>query len=266
LEMVGVGVAVILGLLFGSFANVPIYRWPRDGTVGAPPRSVCPSCGEPIRALDNLPVVSWLVLRGRCRSCSAPIPARYPFVEALMGALFGVTAWVYGFTAFTLVALVFVWSAVVASIIDLEHRIIPNRLTLRLPLILLPLLVLTAALDDAWNDLLRSVITGVAIPAVMLGLSELFRLLRGKQGIGMGDIKFAISVGLVVGYLGGWHIVVFAYSTIFSAAVIVLGLLLAKRTNLAARIPFGPYLAVGALIAVLLGDPAVALVRRFLGV
>ena len=232
--------AVVLGLLFGSFANVPIHRWPRGGTIGEPKRSVCPSCGE-------------------------PIAVRYAVVEALMGLLFGATLLVYGLDPLVPAALVFVWSAVVASVIDLEHRIIPNRLTLRLPLVLLALLVVPAALDDAWGNLLRALVVGIAIPAVMFGLSELFRLVRGKQGIGMGDVKFAISIGLVVGYLGGWHIVVFAYATIISAMLIVLGLLLARRASLATRIPFGPYLAMGALIALLLGDPAVALVQRVLG-
>ena len=182
-----------------------------------------------------------------------------------MGLLFGVTLLAYGFDPLVPAALVFVWAAVVASAIDLEHRIIPNRLTLRLPLVLLPLLVFPAALDDAWGDLLRAVIVGVALPAVMFGLSEAFRLLRGKQGIGMGDVKFAISIGLVVGYLGGWHVVVFAYATIISAMLIVVGLLLVRRASLATRIPFGPYLAIGALIALLLGDPAVDLVQRVLG-
>ena len=182
-----------------------------------------------------------------------------------MGLLFATTLWVYGLDPFVPAALVFVWSAVVAGVIDLEHRIIPNRLTLRLPSILVPLLILPAAIDGAWRDLIRALIVGVAIPAVMFGLSELFRLLRGKQGIGMGDVKFAISIGLVVGYLGGWYVVVFAYATIISAMVIVVGLLLARRASLATRIPFGPYLAIGALIALLVGDPAVELVQRVLG-
>ncbi len=265
MEWVAVAVATVFGALFGSFANVPIHRWPNGGTVGQPARSQCPACDAPIRPRDNIPVVSWLLLRGRCRDCGAAIPARYALVEALMALLFGAAVLVHGLAVYSLVALVFVWSAVVASVIDLEHRIIPNRLTLRLPLVLLPLLAVDAVLVGDVRSLIRAVIAGVAIPGLMLGLSELFRLTRKKQGIGMGDIKFAISIGLVVGYLGGWYLVVFAYGTIFSAALIVIALLVARRTNLAARIPFGPYLAVGALIALLLGDPAVNVVRGFLG-
>jgi leader peptidase (prepilin peptidase) / N-methyltransferase len=257
--------AVVLGLLVGSFANVPIYRWPRGGTIGEPRRSACPLCKEPIRAVDNIPVFSWIILRARCRNCGEPIAVRYALVEALMGVLFGLTVWVYGLDVLVPALLVFVWSAVVASVIDLEHRIIPNRLTLRLPFVLLPLLVLPAAFNGAWPALLRAVIVGIALPGSMFALSELFRLVRGQHGIGMGDIKYAISIGLIVGYLGGWYVVVFAYATIIAAAVIVFGLVLSRRAGLATRIPFGPYLAIGALVAILAGDPTVSFVRSALG-
>jgi leader peptidase (prepilin peptidase) / N-methyltransferase len=255
----------VLGLLVGSFANVPIHRWPTGGTVTEPRRSACPSCGDPIRAVDNIPVVSWLILRGRCRTCGATIPARYLIVEATTGALFLVAALVWGLEPVLPALLVFTWSAVVATVIDLEHRIIPNRLTLRLPFILVPLLVFAAALDDAWLDLRRAVIAGVAVPLVMFLLSELFRLLRGQSGMGMGDVKYAISIGLVVGYLGGLHLVVWAYGSIVSAVVIAVGLMFTGRAKLASRIPFGPYLAIGAMLAILAGEPLTDWLRAYLG-
>lgn len=266
MDILIVVLAGIVGLVLGSFANVPIYRWPRGGTVTAPRRSVCPACDEPIRATDNLPVVSWIALKGRCRHCGAPISARYLVVEVVTGALFASTAVVWGLVPLLLPLLVFVWALVVATAIDLEHRIIPNRQTYRLPLVLLVLLVLAAALDDAWRDLVRGLITGIAIPGVMFLLSELFRLLRGKAGMGMGDVKLAVSIGLVVGYLGGLEIVVFAYGTVISAVIIAIGLMLAGRARLASRIPFGPYLAVGSLLVVLAGDPLTDLVRSYLGI
>ena len=190
---------------------------------------------------------------------------RYPLIEAVTGALFGAVAWVWGLDPLLPVLLVFTWSLVVATVIDLEFRIIPNRLTLRLPLVLLPLLVGAAAFDGAWSDLRRGLIAGIAVPGAMLLLSEAFRLLRGQAGIGMGDIKLAISLGLVVGYLGGLELVVFAYGTILSAVVIAIGLMVAGRAKLASRIPFGPYLAIGALLPVLAGDVLTALARRVLG-
>ncbi|MFU8840029.1 MAG: prepilin peptidase [Nitriliruptoraceae bacterium] len=257
--------AVLLGLVLGSFANVPIHRWPAGGTVSNPKRSACPSCGTQIRVRDNLPVVSWVLLKGRCRDCQAPISPRYFVVEVVTGVLFGLVAWVWGLDPLLPALLVLTWSLVVATVIDLEHRIIPNRLTLRLPFVLLPLVALAAALDAAWGSLLRGVIWAVGLPAIMFGLSELFRLLRGQVGIGMGDIKLAISLGLVLGYLGGLELVVFAYATILSAVVIAVVLLLLGKAKLASRIPFGPYLAVGTMVVILFQDPAVGLVRGVLG-
>jgi leader peptidase (prepilin peptidase) / N-methyltransferase len=258
-------VSISLGVVLGSFANVPIHRWPRGDTVGEPKRSACTTCGEPIRLLDNIPVASWLLLGGRCRSCDASISVRYLLVEVLNAALFGATAWVWGLDVLLPALLVLVWSLVVGSIIDLEHRIIPNRLTLRLPLVLLPLLVGAAAIDGAWADLVRALIAGIAVPGVMLLLSEGFRLVRGQAGIGMGDVKLAISIGLVVGYLGGLELVVFAYATIIAAVIIAIGLMLMGRAKLASRIPFGPYLAIGALVAILAGGPLTHWLRGYLG-
>lgn len=260
-----VGFSLVVGLVVGSFANVPIHRWPRGGTVAAPRRSVCPSCGQQLAAKDNVPVLSWLVLRGRCRACGATISARYLVVEASMGVLFGATAAVWGFDPLLPALLVFVWALVVATAIDLEHRIIPNRLTYRLPFVLLPLLVVATVADGDWHDLIRAAIAGIGVPAIMFGMSEAFRLLRGKPGMGLGDVKLAVSIGLVVGYLGGMELVVFAYGSVVSAVVIAVALMALGRARLASRIPFGPYLAVGSLLVVLAGDPLTDLARGLLG-
>ncbi len=117
-----------------------------------------------------------------------------------------------------------------------------------------------------WADLRRAVVAGLAVPLAMLALSELFRLLRGVAGIGMGDIKLAPSIGLVVGYLGGGELVVWFYATAVSAVVVAVGLVLAGRAKLATRIPYGPYLALGALTAILAGEPLAAAGARWLGV
>ena len=265
MDVVVVVLAVVLGLLTGSFANVPIHRWPRGGTVTSPKRSACPSCEAPIAPRDNVPVLSWLLLRGRCRHCGAPIAARYVIVEATTAVLFGLIAWRVGTDPLLPALLVFAWALVVATAIDLEHRIIPNRLTYRLPFVLLPLLIVDAALDGAWADLRRGVIWSIGVPAVMFAVAELFRLLRGQVGMGMGDVKLAISIGLVVGYLGGIQLAVFAYATMATSVVVVVVLLAARRARLASRIPFGPYLAVGALVPVLAPSGGAGLVRRLLG-
>jgi leader peptidase (prepilin peptidase) / N-methyltransferase len=255
----------LMGLIVGSFANVPVHRWPRGGSVTEPKRSACPVCGTLIAARDNIPVVSWLLLGRRCRSCAEPISARYAVVELTTGILFGAVAWVWGLDPLLPALLVFTWSLIVATAIDLEHRIIPNRLTYRLPFVLLPLLVFAAWLDDAWLDLRRGVIAGLAIPLVMFLLSELFRVLRGQSGMGMGDVKLAVSIGLVVGYLGGMELLVFAYGSVITAVVVAVVLMLTGRAKLASRIPFGPYLAVGAMLPVLAGPATTNFVRGFLG-
>jgi leader peptidase (prepilin peptidase) / N-methyltransferase len=255
----------LLGLVLGSFANVPIHRWPRGASVSEPKRSACPACGALIAPRDNIPVVSWLLLKRKCRNCEAPISARYAVVELTTAVLFGAVVWVWGLAPPVPALLAFTWSLVVATAIDLEHRIIPNRLTYRLPFVLLPLLVFAAWMDDAWLDLRRGVIAGVAIPLVMFLLSEVFRVLRGQSGMGMGDVKLAVSIGLVVGYLGGVELVVFAYGSVIAAVVIAVGLMLAGKARLASRIPFGPYLALGAMLPILAGPATTSFVRRVLG-
>ena len=256
--------AAVLGAVFGSFANVAIHRWPRQLSVVSPP-SACPACGTPIRPIDNIPVASWLILRGRCRSCAAPISARYPLVEIAVATLWALVALVHGPVWHLPALLVLAWALVVASAIDIEYRIIPNRLTYRLAPVLLVLLASAAALDQRWGSLVRALIAGVALPLGLFALAEGFRLVRGKRGMGMGDVRLAVSLGLVLGYLGGWEIVIGLYAAIGSAVVVVAGLMLTGRATLASRIPFGPYLAVGTLTAVVAGAPLERVVTRWLG-
>ncbi|MDQ4131403.1 MAG: prepilin peptidase, partial [Actinomycetota bacterium] len=130
---------------------------------------------------------------------------------------------------------------------------------------LLALLVAAAALSGNWSALRRGVIVGLALPLGMFLLSETFRLIRGQVGMGMGDVKLALSLGLVLGYLGGWQVVIALYATVIVAAVVAVGLIAAGRVKLASRIPFGPYLATGTLVAILTGEPLERLVSRWLG-
>ncbi|GGI07359.1 prepilin peptidase [Egicoccus halophilus] len=264
--VVVVGLAGLLGLALGSFATVAIHRWPRGAAVTEPKRSACPTCGAMVAPRDNVPVLSFLLLRGRCRACGAGISPRYAVVELTTALLFAAVTWVWGWHPLLPALLVFVWALVVATAIDLEHRIIPNRLTYRLPFVLLPLVVLAAALDGDWAALRGGVIWALVVPAVMFTFAELFRLVRGQAGMGMGDVKLAVSIGLVVGNLGGVHLVAFAYATIGAAVVVVVGLLVSGRARLASRVPFGPYLAAGSLVVVLAPDASATAVRTVLGV
>jgi leader peptidase (prepilin peptidase)/N-methyltransferase len=248
-----VAVVAAFGLLFGSFANVAIHRWPRGGTVATPRSSTCPACGHELHPRDNVPVVSWLALRGRCRYCRAPVHWRYPVVEVVTAVLFAAVAAVHGWTGLLPALLVVTWSCVVATAIDLEFRIIPNRMTFPLAPVVLALVVVAGWIDGAFDDVVRAVAAGLGVPLVMFLLSWGFELLRGKAGIGMGDIKWAPSLTLVVGYLGGWELVGWFYATIISAGVVAIGLVVAGRAKLASRIPYGPYLAVGTMTVILAG-------------
>ncbi|HEX2027492.1 MAG TPA: prepilin peptidase [Nitriliruptorales bacterium] len=257
-------VASLLGLVFGSFANVAIHRWPRRESI-VRPASRCPACGTPIRPRDNIPVVSWLLLRATCRDCGARISFRYPVVELLVGVLWGLVAAVHGVTWALPAFLLLAWALVVATLIDLEHRIIPNKLTYPLAPVTLALLLLGAAGDGSWADLRRAVVVGIALPVGMFLLSEAFRHLRGQSGMGMGDVKLAVSLGLVLGWLGGWETVIGLYATVIAAVVVAFGLVLGGRARLATRIPFGPYLAIGTLVALLAGEPLTGVVRTWIG-
>lgn len=253
--MVAVPVALV-GLLFGSFANVPIHRWPRGGDVLTPLRSACGSCQTEIAPRDNVPVASWFLLRGRCRNCGAAIHWRYPLVEAITALLFAAVALVEGPTWLLPALLALTWSLVVGSAIDLEHRIIPNRLTYRLPFVLLALLLPPTFLGPGEPaDLLRGVIAAIVVPGIIELLAQAYRLVRGQRGFGLGDVKWLVSLGLVCGYLGIFEVVLLVYGAIVTAVAVAVPLILTGRAQLASRIPFGPYLAVGTLIAILFGEP-----------
>jgi leader peptidase (prepilin peptidase) / N-methyltransferase len=264
-QVLSVVVAALLGLAVAGAANLAIDRWPRHEPLRLRERMPCGACGAPLPRLAGLPGSSWLAARGRCRTCGAPVPAELVAVEVAMAWLFATTVAVWGLDPLLPALLVFAWSAIVATAIDLRHRIIPNALTLRLPLVLLPLLVLAAALARDWVDLRRAVLAGILVPLTMFLLSEAFRLLRGQAGMGMGDVKYAMSIGLVVGMLGPAELLLFAYGSIFSAVVIAVVLLATGRARLASRIPFGPYLVIGAQLAVLARVPLSRLVVRVLG-
>ena len=211
-----VGVVLLFGLLVGSFLNVVIHRVPimldrewraqaeelagREPAKSEPynlvvPRSACPSCQAPITALQNIPVVSWLALRGKCANCGAGISARYPLVELLTGLMSAAVAWKFGFGWPLLAALVLTWFLVALTFIDLDTQLLPDRLTL--PLLWLGLLVNTGGL---FVDL-RSAVLGAAGGYLLLwSVYWGFKLLAGKEGMGYGDFKFLAAIGAWTGW------------------------------------------------------------------
>jgi leader peptidase (prepilin peptidase)/N-methyltransferase len=235
----------VAGLLVGSFLTVVEYRVPRkDSVVGG--RSMCPFCGAVIRARDNVPVVSWILLRGRCRSCGARIPAIYPLTELATAALFvGASlefdsVWVAAFMSAFLAVLLAI------SAIDLKHLVIPNRIvypSVVVALVAVVVLDLTGQGLD-WVDGL------IGLAAYGGGL--LVIALIAPRGMGMGDVKLAALIGLVLGAVALSHVAVAAGAAILLAGLAAILLLMLGRGR-KAKVPFGPYLAVGAAIAVFWG-------------
>jgi leader peptidase (prepilin peptidase)/N-methyltransferase len=253
----------LLGLAAGSFANVVIHRVPRHESV-VRPGSHCPACGGPVAWRDNLPVVGWLALRGRCRSCGQPIPVRYPLVELGMGLLWFVVALrlasaSLGWAIPAYLVLAFV--CLVLAVIDASTRLLPNRITYpAFPVMLGLLLLASVGLGDL-GRLARGLLAAVAVGGFFLALA-----LISPRGMGLGDVKLAPTLGLALGWLS-WGAVAFGVFAGFLlgglaglAAIVVLGL---TRKSL---LPFGPWLVAGALLGVLAGaDVAAWYARSLLG-
>jgi leader peptidase (prepilin peptidase)/N-methyltransferase len=240
-------VAVVLGLVIGSFLNVVIWRVPRDESVSHP-ASHCPSCGQPVRPYDNVPVVSWLVLRGRCRDCREPISPRYPLVEAGTGVLFGVTAWHFGADWALPAYLYLVAIGVALSLIDLDVQRLPNKIVLPSYAVATVLLVVASVGDHDWNALLRAAIGCVILYAFYFLLGFI------KPGaMGFGDVKLSGVLGMYLGWLGWGELAVGAFLGFLLGGVVGGALMAVRKAGRKSKIPFGPFMIVGAYIAVLVG-------------
>src|SRR5439155_23507239 len=229
----------VIGLVFGSFLSVVIYRVPRKESIVAP-RSACPGCGATIEARDNVPVLSYVLLRGRCRSCGARISLRYPLLELATAALFVGSSLRFeaSYTA-AVVALMFMVLEAVA-VIDVEHQIVPNR-------ILYPSLIVFAvlvAVGAAVGDDMGLVRAGLGFLAFGGGLLVVAIISPG--GMGMGDVKLAALIGLVLGALGLRYVAVAAAVAILTGGVGAIALMIFAGASRKAKVPFGPYLAAGA--------------------
>lgn len=254
----------VLGLLVGSFANVAIHRVPKGESVVRPP-SACPGCGTQIAPRDNIPVLSWLLLRGRCRHCGAKISARYPLVELLMAVIFAAVGARIGLDWSLPGFLLFAWLLVVVTFIDIETRRIPNALTYPLIPALLVLMVAAGFAAGQPGRALSAVVGGAGAFVVLL----LLALLPGG-GMGMGDAKLAGFIGIGLGYLGYGFVVLGLFSGFFLGAFGGIALLLVRARSggplRRQKIPFGPYLAAGGLLTLFVGGPLITAYLRSLGV
>ena len=242
--------AAAFGLIIGSFLNVVAFRLPAHASLSTP-GSHCPSCETPIKPYDNIPLLSWLLLRGRCRSCSEPIAARYPLVEAVTALLFAAVVAVHlHSTADLVLGLVLVAFLVPIALIDYDHQLIPNRLTL--PAAILAI-VLGTALDPGGEP--ERLIAG-AVAALVLGLPSLLH----PSGMGMGDAKLVGVLGLFLGAaVAPAFFVAFLVGTIGGVAIMMRkGMTQGRKT----KVPFGPFLALGGVVGILAGNE---LVQLYLG-
>jgi leader peptidase (prepilin peptidase)/N-methyltransferase len=238
-------VAGVFGLLIGSFLNACAYRLPLGISV-AYGRSFCPACTTQIRAVDNIPLLSWVVLRGRCRACGAPISWRYPLVEALTGALFAAVAALAGPSALLPLQLAFVAALVLVSDIDIAERIIPD-------VVILPVAAIGVAgmtiLDPGGGPRWVWLVSGLGAAGFLLGAGLVYERLRGVEGMGMGDVKLALCMGFFLGAA-----VIPALFIGFIAGALAGIVLLAGGRSAKTAIPFGPFLAFGAVVALVCGD------------
>lgn len=254
--LVLVGICALLGLLVGSFLNVVIHRVPAGESVVAP-RSRCPRCGTELANRDNIPVVSWLVLRGKCRTCGTPISKRYPFVEALTGVLFGIMAARIGFDPSLPAFLVLTAFLVALSAIDLDTFLLPKKLVW--PAFFSGVVLLGAAAVVQRDP--RSAAEAAAGSAIAFAVLFVIHFISPK-GMGFGDVRLAAVLGLHLGYLELPLVGVGLFLSFLVASVVGVGLMVAKKRGRKDRVPFGPFLAVGAGLAIVFGEP---ILRVYLG-
>ncbi len=251
--------ALLVGLVTGSFLNVVIYRLPR-GLSPVRPRSRCPACGRPIRALDNLPVISWLLLRGRCRDCRAPISPRYPVIEALTAALFVVCAERFSFSLSSAVAALFCCLMIALALIDAEHFLLPDKITLPgivVGIAVQPLLPVTP--ESPWPGPLGALLGAAVGAAILLAAYGAWWLIRREEGLGLGDVKMLALIGAFLGWRG---VVVALLLGAFSGAFLGLSMMAAGRGGMRSQLPFGTFLAVGGVVALFFGPELVSIYLR----
>ncbi len=238
---------LVLGLVVGSFLNVVVWRVPRGESV-VRPASACPACGVPIRVRDNVPVLSWLLLRGRCRDCAVRISARYPLVEAATGGLFVVLALRLGVDPALPAYLYLAAVGLALALIDLDVRRLPDLLTLPSYPVVAGLLLVAALAGSGSGSLLRALLGGLAMWSFYVVLR-----LAYPAGMGLGDVKLAGVLGMATGWLGWAEWGVGLFAGFLLGGVWSLGLVAAGRANRKTTVPFGPFMLLGCLLAVLVG-------------
>lgn len=241
----------VFGLAVGSFLNVVIYRVPRKASV-VRPRSSCPTCETPISGRDNIPVLSWLLLGRRCRSCREPISARYPLVELLTASIFAAAALRFGWDWALPAFLVLLGGLLVLAFTDLEHFLLPVRIVYPVLAGVAGLLVLAAAATGHWHRLIIAAICAAA----SFGFFFLINFINPRW-LAFGDVRLSLVIGLGLGWLGVGYVLLGFFLANLLGAVVGFALIATKRMDRKSHIPFGVFLALGAAVAVFGGGPIV---------
>ena len=259
--------SVILGLMVGSFLNVVIHRLPKmmahewhnnclelqgkevqksSKYTLAVPRSACPACGHMITALENIPVISYMALKGKCSGCKVAISMRYPLIEILTGVAIGLVSWKFGYTSTTLFAWIFTFALIALTFIDFDTQLLPDDITL--PLLWLGLLF---NLNNGFTDIKSAVIGAVAGYLILWSIYWAFKLVTGKEGMGYGDFKLLAAIGAWF----GWQLLpaVILLSSVLGT-VIGIGLIVLTKRGREVPMPFGPFLAIASIAALFLGQ------------
>lgn len=241
----------LYGLVIGSFLNVVIWRVPRHESIVKPP-SHCPGCDVKIANRDNVPVVSWLLLRGRCRNCGTRISPRYPVIELFTAVLFAAVGARFAHSWALPAYLVLAGALIALSAIDLEHYLLPNRILYPVDGAAIVLLALASGLEHDWGAFVRALIAGAVAFAIFFVIH-----LVSPRGMGFGDVRLAFLLGLCLGWLGWGEVEGGLFAGFLYGSVIGLVLIAVKVRGRRQQIPFGPFLAAGAMTFVLFGAPIV---------
>lgn len=237
--------AAMFGLVFGSFLNVCIYRIPKEKSIAWPP-SFCPQCRARIKPYDNIPVLSYLILGGKCRNCKKTISVQYPLVELLTAALSVLCVWRYGLSVWTFVLLAAVYALIILSVIDLELMIIPDRFSLGLIVLGLAFAWCNPNFEGVWWQKTLSSLLGAGVGLFgVLALALIGTWIFKKEAMGGGDVKLMGGIGALVGWEGVLSTMILAS---FTALVYAVFLMIVRRKKKTDPIPFGPFLSIGALV------------------
>lgn len=251
--------ASVLGLAVGSFLNVVVYRVPAGKSVVRPP-SACPSCGTEIRPRDNIPVLSWLLLRGHCRDCGATISARYPAIEALTALVFGLVAARFGASWSLPAELAFVGALVALAAIDLERYLLPRAVVYPASILVGGGLVIAAIAKGQWHRL------GVAVACAAVTFAVFFAINFVRPAwMGFGDVRLSALIGLALGWLGAWTVVVGFMAANLLGAMTGVVLIARGRAGRRTALPYGVFLAAGSVFAVLAAAPIIHWYSSHLG-